>query len=157
MGRKCKAVGPVCCVTKCTYIKKHLHLLLREWQWLLNIHPAGCLRRSKPKIKEKEKQTLENKSLKTCDISKVLRRDLNFVVQKCYCVCCYYCFRKHQYVPICQKLQDEVLKCYAANPGRALNCSQEVKAFTTCVEHSRTVSIKHSFQTTQSNSYSNET
>ncbi|XP_033647121.1 MICOS complex subunit Mic19-like [Asterias rubens] len=47
-------------------------------------------------------------------------------------------FVKHQYVPICQKLQDEVLKCYAANPGRALNCSQEVKAFTTCVEHSRT-------------------
>ncbi|XP_038061043.1 MICOS complex subunit MIC19-like [Patiria miniata] len=57
-------------------------------------------------------------------------------------------FMKHQCVPICQQLQEEVMKCYAANPGKALNCSQEVNAFNQCVDNSRTsILTKKSLET----------
>ncbi|XP_022098866.1 MICOS complex subunit MIC19-like [Acanthaster planci] len=57
-------------------------------------------------------------------------------------------FIKHQCVPICQNLQGEVLKCYAANPRRTLNCSQEVNAFNKCVDRSRTsILTKKSLET----------
>ncbi|XP_070558256.1 MICOS complex subunit MIC19-like [Ptychodera flava] len=44
----------------------------------------------------------------------------------------------HQtYRPICKDLQEEVLKCYSMNPKEMLNCTAEVRAFTSCVEETR--------------------
>lgn len=40
-------------------------------------------------------------------------------------------------LPICQDLQDELLKCYKANPKHTLNCSPQVKAFNECVQRQR--------------------
>ncbi|XP_054750981.1 MICOS complex subunit MIC19-like isoform X1 [Lytechinus pictus] len=46
-------------------------------------------------------------------------------------------FMKQRFVPICENLQNDVLKCYAKNPNQTLNCAQEVKAFNTCIEQAR--------------------
>ena len=50
-------------------------------------------------------------------------------------------YRKMKYNPICENLQGDVIKCYSDNPGRTLNCSQQVREFNHCVEQARTVSI----------------
>lgn len=47
-------------------------------------------------------------------------------------------FIKQSHVPICQSLQEEVMKCFNENPKHTLSCSQQVKDFTHCVEQART-------------------
>ena len=42
---------------------------------------------------------------------------------------------------MCQDLQDEVFQCYQKNPSEPLNCSKQVKAFTSAVEKARLVGI----------------
>ncbi|PIK47470.1 putative MICOS complex subunit Mic19 [Apostichopus japonicus] len=46
-------------------------------------------------------------------------------------------FIKQSHVPICQNLQDEVVKCFTENPTQTLKCSQQVKDFTRCVDQAR--------------------
>lgn len=46
-------------------------------------------------------------------------------------------FLKTTASPICQELQEEVLKCYQSNPKYTLYCSPQVKAFNECVERTR--------------------
>ncbi|KAK7102508.1 MICOS complex subunit MIC19-like [Littorina saxatilis] len=46
-------------------------------------------------------------------------------------------FLKHTCAPVCQDLQKRVYECYLANPKQTLNCSVEVRAFSTCVERAR--------------------
>ena len=53
------------------------------------------------------------------------------------------CFRKHTCSPVCQDLQAKVYECYLGNPKQTLNCSAEVRAFSTCVERARQVSWTH--------------
>jgi coiled-coil-helix-coiled-coil-helix domain-containing protein 3 len=43
-------------------------------------------------------------------------------------------------LPVCEDKRNNVLQCYHSNPGKPLLCSQEVKAFTSCVERARQVS-----------------
>lgn len=45
-------------------------------------------------------------------------------------------------VPACQHFKNEVLNCYKQNPTQSLKCSQQVKAFITCVEQSQMESLK---------------
>lgn len=46
-------------------------------------------------------------------------------------------FLKYSGSPVCQDLQDEVFQCYQKNPSEPLNCSKQVKAFTSAVEKAR--------------------
>ncbi|XP_072026809.1 MICOS complex subunit mic25-a-like [Amphiura filiformis] len=56
-------------------------------------------------------------------------------------------FMKFRYNPVCQNLQDDLAKCYSDNPGRTLNCSQQVREFNHCVEQARTsILTKRSLQ-----------
>ncbi|XP_019628441.1 PREDICTED: MICOS complex subunit Mic19-like isoform X2 [Branchiostoma belcheri] len=46
-------------------------------------------------------------------------------------------FIKQHYKPVCQDLQEAVMTCYIENPKQTLNCAQQTKAFTSCVENAR--------------------
>jgi len=46
-------------------------------------------------------------------------------------------FRLKQNPVVCQDVQNSVLQCYQNNPGRSLNCNEQVRAFVQCVETSR--------------------
>ncbi|XP_060064631.1 MICOS complex subunit MIC19-like [Ylistrum balloti] len=39
--------------------------------------------------------------------------------------------------PICQDIQQDVFHCYQSNPKQTLNCSAQVRAFTSCVDDAR--------------------
>ncbi|KAL8621155.1 hypothetical protein ACOMHN_004826 [Nucella lapillus] len=46
-------------------------------------------------------------------------------------------FLKHTSTPVCQNMQSKVYECYLDNPKQTLNCSAQVRAFSTCVERAR--------------------
>ncbi|ELT89200.1 hypothetical protein CAPTEDRAFT_168958 [Capitella teleta] len=46
-------------------------------------------------------------------------------------------FLKATQPPICQGLEEAVMKCYQQNPKQTLLCSAEVKAFAACVQSQR--------------------
>ncbi|XP_014663696.1 PREDICTED: MICOS complex subunit Mic19-like isoform X2 [Priapulus caudatus] len=48
-------------------------------------------------------------------------------------------FVKQPKTPICGDMEERVMKCYEANRGQTLLCSQEAKAFVQCVDHTRGV------------------
>ncbi|XP_078595912.1 MICOS complex subunit mic25-a-like isoform X1 [Branchiostoma floridae x Branchiostoma japonicum] len=51
-------------------------------------------------------------------------------------------FIKQHYKPVCQDLQEAVMTCYIENPKQTLNCAQQTKAFTNCVENARLHSLR---------------
>lgn len=44
---------------------------------------------------------------------------------------------------VCEELQNKVMQCYRDNPKQVLNCSQMVRAYTSCVEHERGSLLKN--------------
>jgi hypothetical protein len=43
--------------------------------------------------------------------------------------------------PICQDLQEAVFQCYQAHPKQTLLCTEQVKAFSQCVQQQREVGL----------------
>jgi len=46
-------------------------------------------------------------------------------------------FMRNTGSPVCQDIQQEVFHCYQNNPKQTLNCSSQVRAFTSCVDDAR--------------------
>ncbi|CAI7994078.1 MICOS complex subunit Mic25 [Geodia barretti] len=44
-------------------------------------------------------------------------------------------------LPVCEDKRNEVLRCYQSHPRKPLLCSDEVKAFSSCVETARQVCL----------------
>ncbi|KAK2154138.1 hypothetical protein LSH36_275g01041 [Paralvinella palmiformis] len=45
---------------------------------------------------------------------------------------------------VCDELQNKLMQCYRDNPNQVLNCSQMVRAYSSCVEHERGSLLKNS-------------
>ncbi|OWF43584.1 MICOS complex subunit Mic19-like [Mizuhopecten yessoensis] len=46
-------------------------------------------------------------------------------------------FMRNTGSPVCQDIQQDVFHCYQNNPEQTLNCSSQVRAFTSCVDDAR--------------------
>ncbi|XP_033120865.1 MICOS complex subunit Mic19-like, partial [Anneissia japonica] len=83
-------------------------------------------------LEEHWRERLRNAEEKNANLAQITSEQFNQAAENVEAK-----FMKERFVPICEKLQQAVLDCYQANPKQVLKCSEEVKAFNACVQHTQ--------------------